>query len=64
MPRKFRTCQFRTVYSNHSMETAVLKVLSDILFALDSGKMALLSLMDLSAAFDSVNHDTLLQRLV
>jgi len=46
------------------METAVLKVLSDILFALDSGKMALLSLMDLSAAFDSVNHDTLLQRLV
>ena len=49
--------------SNHSTETAVLKVLSDILLALDSGKLALLSLLDLSAAFDSVDHDTLLQRL-
>jgi len=36
-----------------------LKVLSDILLALDSGKLALLSLLDLSAAF-SVDHDTLL----
>ena len=49
--------------SNHSTETAVLKVLSDILLALDSGKLALLSLLDLSAAFDSVDHDMLLQRL-
>jgi len=49
--------------SNHSTETAVLKVLSDILLALDSGKLALLSLLDLLAAFDSVDHDTLLQRL-
>ena len=49
--------------SNHSTETAVLKVLSDILLALDSGKLALLSLLDLSAAFDIVDHDTLLQRL-
>ena len=49
--------------SNHSTETAVLKVLSDILLALDSGKLALLSLLDLSASFDSVDHDMLLQRL-
>ena len=49
--------------SYHSTETAVLKVLSDILLALDSGKLALLSLLDLSAAFDSVDHVTLLQRL-
>ena len=41
------------------MKTAVLKVLSDILLALDSGKLALLSLLD----FNSVDHDTLLQRL-
>ena len=38
--------------TNHSTETAVLKVLSDILLALDSGKLALLSLLDLSAAFE------------
>jgi len=49
------------------METAVLRVvlrvLSDILFALDSGNIAVLASLDLSAAFDSVNHATLLQHL-
>ena len=47
----------------HSTETAVLKVLSDMLLALDSGNLAMLTLLDLSAAFDSVDHDTLLRRL-
>ena len=46
----------------HSTETAVLKVLADILLALDSGDLAMLTLLDLSAAFDS-HHDTLLERL-
>ena len=45
----------------HSTETAVLKVLSDILLALDSGNLLMLTLLDLSAAFDSVDHDTLLK---
>jgi hypothetical protein len=49
--------------AHHSMETAVLKVLSDILLALDSGDLAVLTLLDLSAAFDSVDHETLLGRL-
>jgi hypothetical protein len=49
--------------ANHSTETAVLKVLADILQALDSGDVAALVLLDLSAAFDTVDHDTLLQRL-
>jgi len=44
----------------HSTESAVLKVLSDILLALDSGNLAMLTLLDLSAACDSVDHDTLL----
>lgn len=48
---------------HHSTETAMLKVLSDILLALDSGDLAILTLLDLSAAFDSVDHETLLQRL-
>ena len=47
----------------HSTETAVLRVLSDILLALDSRDIAVLTLLDLSAAFDSVDHATLLQRL-
>ena len=49
--------------SNNSTETAVLKVLADILLALDSGDLAALVLLDLSAAFDTVDHATLLQRL-
>ena len=48
--------------ANHSTETAVLKVLADILLALDSGELAMLMLLDLSIAFDSVDHDTLLRR--
>ena len=35
----------------HSTETAVLKVLAGILLALDSGDLAMLSLLDFSAAF-------------
>ena len=48
---------------HHSTETALLKVIGDILLALDSGNLAMLSLLDLSVAFDTVDHHTLLQRL-
>jgi hypothetical protein len=47
----------------HSTETAVLRVLSDILKAVDSGDVAGLVLLDLSSAFDTVDHDILLRRL-
>ena len=49
--------------AGHSTETAVLRVLSDILQAVDRGDVAALVLLDLSAAFDTVDHDILLQRL-
>jgi Reverse transcriptase (RNA-dependent DNA polymerase) len=42
---------------------AVLKVLSDILVAVDDGDAASLVLLDLSAAFDTVYHDIPLRRL-
>ena len=51
---------FRPCYST---KTAVLSVLSDILLAVDHGDFAALVLLDLSAAFDTVDHDILLQRL-
>ena len=38
-------------------------VLSDILLAIDSGDLAALVLLDLSAAFDTVDHAILLRRL-
>ena len=47
----------------HSTETTVLKVLSDILLAIDAGNLSALVLLDLSAAFDRVDHDILVRRL-
>ena len=48
---------------HHSTETDVLKVLADILLSLDSGNLVILTLLRLSAAFDSVDHNTFLCRL-
>ena len=47
----------------HSTETAVFKVFSDIVDAMANGEIALLSLLDIAMAFDSVDHDILLRRL-
>src|SRR6218665_1860718 len=47
----------------HSTETALLKVLTDITEAIDAGDHALLGLLDLSAAFDTVDHHVLADRL-
>ena len=47
----------------HSTETAVLRVLSDILLSVDRGDFAALVLLDPSAAFDTIDYDILLRRL-
>lgn len=49
--------------SLHSTETALLWVFNDSLSTLDSGSPAAILLLDLSAAFDTVDHDILLSRL-
>ena len=51
------------IRSTGSTETAILKVLSDVYEAADSGKLTLLGLLDLRAAFDTVDHQILLGRL-
>ena len=49
----------QSAYQKHrSTETATLKVLSDVYEGTDSGKLALLGLLDLSAAFDTVNRSS------
>jgi hypothetical protein len=47
----------------HSTETALLKVQNDILQSLDKNCVTALVLLDLSAAFDTIDHHTLLNRL-
>uniref|UniRef100_A0A8C6UJA3 Reverse transcriptase domain-containing protein n=1 Tax=Neogobius melanostomus TaxID=47308 RepID=A0A8C6UJA3_9GOBI len=47
----------------HSTETALLKVSSDVMMAADSGKRTVLILLDLTSAFDTVDHQVLLRRL-
>ena len=55
---------FQSAYRvNHSTETAILGVQNDTIRALGDSKVVLLVLIDLSAAFDTVNHERLLSTL-
>ena len=49
--------------SAHSTETALLRVFNDIFLTSDSGDTVALLLLDLTAAFDTVDHQILLSRL-
>ncbi|XP_071959539.1 uncharacterized protein [Antedon mediterranea] len=48
---------------HHSTETSLIRVINDLLRAVDVHSEAVLVLLDLTAAFDTINHKILLQRL-
>ena len=55
---------FQSAYKkHHSVEIALIRVQDDILRAIDNHCSVILVLLDLSAAFDTVNHSILLERL-
>ena len=47
----------------HNTETALLKIFNDLLISADNKKISILVLLDLSAAFDTLDHTILLNRL-
>ncbi|GFR70080.1 reverse transcriptase-like protein [Elysia marginata] len=55
---------FQSAYrKDHSTETALLRVFNDLLVEADLGKVSVLCLLDLSAAFDTLDHNIMLTRL-
>ena len=49
--------------TNYSCETAITRLVNDILWAMENQNVAALSAIDLSAAFDTVDHNILLEVL-
>ena len=49
---------------HHSVETALIRVQNDLLQSMDRGNEAVLVLLDLTSAFDTVDHSILLTRLM
>ena len=54
-------CPFQSAYRKfYSTETALLRIRNDLLLAIDKRKLSALVLLDLSAAFDTIDHGILL----
>ena len=47
----------------HSTESALLKFVNDLFLSLDKGNISVISLLDFSSAFDTIDHSILVRRL-
>ena len=54
---------FQSAYRKHSTESVLLSIHNDILLNMAKGSVTALTLLDLSAAFDTIDHTILLDRL-
>ena len=53
---------FQSAYrANYSTETSLLKICDDILWAFENNNIMMMAVMDLSAAFDTTDHEIFLQ---
>ena len=56
--------KFQSAYkTKHITETGLLRVYNDVMLCIDQGKGCILVLLDLSAAFDTVDHAVLFNLL-
>ncbi len=56
--------KFQSAYKEgHCTETALLRIQNDILMKLDKGNVVMLVLLDISAAFNTIDHEILLNML-
>ena len=56
--------EFQSAYrSNYSTETALLHIVNHLLISMDNRRAICLVMLDLSAAFDTLDHDILIERL-
>ena len=58
----YNTCQ-SAYRPGHSTETALLKVVNDLFLSLIKGNISVLALLDISSAFDTIDHPILIHRL-
>ena len=55
---------FQSVYrANHSTETALLHIVNEVLTSMDNRRAICMVMLDLSATFDTLDHDILIERL-
>ena len=58
----YNTCQ-SAYHTGHITEAALLKVVNDLFLSLDKGNISVLALLDVSSAFDTIDHPILVHRL-